>query len=797
MHNSQPEISIPLKNIEDGLALFIYEEQDKTLFLIEENEAAENGESPYQILEGRTYSYYFKNKNYQLKPHSGIVANSKRIDVSEGRITPNIYVGTLSLFVVKKDDAAFEYPVYVEVLATKLNSEPDKSYRENYRFMLESITKKCTELLLQINSPVNQQFEPDFERDNETIYQRFAFVQSLISSNEFNEAVQKIISSPTTKWTENLELKDIRNVRKFNGSVIRQLATRSNRVALKEDHYLATKYGIKDIPLKIVSHQKGETVDTPENRFIKYALESYLKFCVACETYFAARNYQRPQKEAMVIIGNLENHLNHAFFKEISRPNTLRLNSPVLQRKGGYREILNSWLMFDLAAKLIWSGGEKVYKAGKRDIAVLYEYWLFFCLYDLVRSKFSLNKHSHDDQPYDHLIVATNDGLNVMVKSGKHTALEGVYDSGKRRLCIKFSYNRTFAGGKKYTDKVTGSWTKSLRPDYTLSVWPADIDEIDAEKNELIVHIHFDSKYKVDQFTVEESVTTATDEEEDSLENEKLEERKGVYKNADLLKMHAYKDAIRRTGGAYILYPGTENQIPLRGFHEIIPGLGAFVMRPSEDNNGQEELSDFIDKVIGHFLDRASQRENISSKVYDVHKDEKLDDMMMHESLPEYINQIKLIPDDTYILVGFSKDEERFNWYEKHGKYNFRMDNKKGALILDNEVVNAKYLILRKSGSKTTSSIYKITSKGPEVYSKFKLAELGYPISEKAKDYYLVIDFEKINPSDFGNSTWRFKELAKYKRIILEEKNIRIASGIPFTVSLRELMNVEDKKFLK
>ena len=37
--------------------------------------------------------------------------------------------------------------------------------------------------------------------------------------------------------------------------------------------------------------------------------------------------------------------------------------------------------MYDLAAKLIWTGGEDVYGVGKRDIATLYEYWLFFILY--------------------------------------------------------------------------------------------------------------------------------------------------------------------------------------------------------------------------------------------------------------------------------------------------------------------------------------------------------------------------------------------------------------------------------
>ena len=120
---------------------------------------------------------------------------------------------------------------------------------------------------------------------------------------------------------------------------------------------------------------------------------------------------------------------------------TLKLNSPILQRKSGYREILSAWLKFDLAAKLIWQGGEDVYSAGKRDIAVLYEYWLFFTLYDLIKEKFNINKYHYDENPYEHLIVPTNDGLNVMVKSGKHTALEGIFDSGNRKLQVKFSYN--------------------------------------------------------------------------------------------------------------------------------------------------------------------------------------------------------------------------------------------------------------------------------------------------------------------------------------------------------------------
>lgn len=707
MRESKKHIEIDIPNLNDKLSITIYEEYDNSLFLVNENEAITNGEAVVQLLEGRSYEYKLSKDNYRLFTSiKGIVSTSNR-DNSSGRITPNIYVGTLSLFVQDSNKQLQETKIPVEVLATKMNSELDKSYRENYRFMLDSITEKCTELLMQINAPINQNYEIDFEKDNKTIYQRFAFVQSLIGSNEFTEAIQKIISSPTTQWKQDEELKDIRSLRRITNSNIRQLVSASNRFELPAEHFLTKNFRIKDVPSKINSTRKVETIDTPENRFIKHAVEVFLKFSTDCYNVFENFKYERAQKEASVLINNLENHLNHPFFKEISRPITLKLNSPVLQRKSGYREILNAWLKFDLAAKLIWQGGEDIYNAGKRDIAVLYEYWLFFTLYDLIKEKFKINQHQYDEKPYEHLIVPTNDGLNVMVKSGKHTALEGVYDSGNRKLQIKFSYNRTFIGGTEYINKddkkSAGSWTKTLRPDYTLSIWPADLKEIVAEEKELIVHIHFDSKYKIDQYIIKtEFDPNLIDENgKDIIEQEKEEERKGIYKNADLLKMHAYKDAIRRTGGAYILYPGTDNKKPLKGFHEIIPGLGAFAIRPSSENTGISELGKFIDSVINHLIDRASQRELSAVKSYEIHKKKKkeyLDDditpNILSERMPEYFDteqNEKLIPDETYVIVGFYKSKEQLEWILKNNMYNFRTGTDIGSLPLSCENINAKY----------------------------------------------------------------------------------------------------------
>ena len=795
MRVPEKEIEISLDALESGLKLCIFPERENSIYQIDEEEANNEGEAPYQLLEGNFYNYYFKNSkgdnhNYQLvEDTTGIIKRSKRQGVSQGRISPNIYVGSLNLdiYSIIESPDVIKHSVCVEILATKLNNKLDNNYRENYRFMLNDITEKCTELLLQINSPITQNLVTDFDKDSQTIYQRFAFVKSLIESDDFNAAIHKIISSPTSKWKETIEFSDIRSVRRMNGSSIRQIVSGSNRIKLPQ-----AIGKLNDIPSKIAIAHKIETIDTAENRFIKYVLETLSKFCSDCrDVFYKQKNYFKSIKEANLIIELLDSHLNQPFFREINRPTTLKLNSPALQRKSGYREVLKVWLQFDLAAKLIWRGGDDVYKAGKRDIAVLYEYWLFFVLYDLIKAKFNLNQHTFDGDAYEHLIDTTKDELNVMLKSGKQTALEGIVEVGNRKFAVRFSYNREFSGGVKYEDSKDGSWTSALRPDYTLSFWPSIYKkDKDAEKAEEIVHIHFDSKYKVDQFIINTKVEAVKDDETgetvDSLEIEKREQRKGVYKNADLLKMHAYKDAIRRTMGAYILYPGTENKPPYKGYHEIIPGLGAFAIRPNNGDNGIEPLSKFMDDVIEHFSNMASQQRRFSRKSYDIH--EQKPGAIVKENMPEFI-----IPDETYVLVGYSRSEERTAWYDKNEKYNFRMDDDAGSLILEGPVVNAKYLLLRKKDEKIATDLYRIISKGPKVFSKVQLEKMKYPPIGKLKEYYLVIDIEKVNPTDFGNVIWRFKELEAYKKIKQKNKDIHKSAGIPFIVSLSELMGVVER----
>ena len=65
---------------------------------------------------------------------------------------------------------------------------------------------------------------------------------------------------------------------------------------------------------------------------------------------------------------------------------------------------------------------------------------------------------------------------------------------------------------------------------------------------------------------------------------------------------------------------------------------------------------------------------------------------------------------------------------------------------------------------------------------------MDYP--KPSKEYYLVIDIEKVESVDFENAKWKFKELTKYKEIIINNPNPHIGPGVPFTVTLKDLMKV-------
>ena len=762
--------SINLAENSGVLELFTDNPDDNSLVEVDVSEAEKNGEAPVQIMEGRAYEYQLPD-GLELEPRPRIIKSSKRAERqgrSEGRITPGIYVGTLSLNVLDKVTGQKKDTVRIEVRSVKT------SYRDDYRFMLEEIAEQCTDLLMQHSSPVSQTFTTDYDSDPATMYQRFAFVKSILESDEFQESVHRVISSPVTAWAETDADVDIRRVRRLKSSHLRQIGSRSNRVNLPDDHPLYP--ALKSVPARITVDGKTETVDTPENRFVKHALETFLNFCteVRKSLYRENGNMSRAYAEANALAAQMEDTLNHDFFKSISQPQSLPLNSPVLQRKEGYREVLRGWLMFDLAARLVWQGGEDVYSAGKRDVAVLYEYWLFFKLLEIISNLFSIDPESAAE-----LIESTGDRLGLKLKSGKHIPLKGVYAHPSRKMNVEFSYNRTFSGQRPYPE--SGSWSKQMRPDYTLTLWPSGFTQQEAERQELIVHVHFDAKYRVEGISqIFGNAEPGGADEEGLLNNEKEEERRGTYKRADLLKMHAYKDAIRRTAGAYVLYPGNDNSATMKGFHEIIPGLGAFAVRPSRVDDGTAQLKIFITGVVDHLLNRASQRDRMTYQTFRIHEGNPDD---LREPMPETNADCMRSkpPAEVSVLIGYIKDDRHFAWVDGNGLYNFRVDSARGSIRLSSEAAGATYILLHEKGKLETDNIWLVKGKGPRIFSRAEMDRRHYP--SPGSQNYLVYEIEKCPDDSFGGIKWDVKNIPGY--------STGRSSAMPFAVTLAELMKAK------
>ena len=68
-----------------------------------------------------------------------------------------------------------------------------------------------------------------------------------------------------------------------------------------------------------------------------------------------------------------------------------------------------------------------------------------------------------------------------------------------------------------------------------------------------------------------------------------------MFKNQDIVKMHAYKDAIANTIGSYIIYPGRFD-VPYYESDLRFKSVGAFGLIPGE--NKTTKIREFIKKLI-------------------------------------------------------------------------------------------------------------------------------------------------------------------------------------------------------
>ena len=776
---------IPLKDAKNSATAPLVE--------VDEDQAREHGETVVQLRESERYEYeVIPETNMDLRLRCSLSSRRRSLANDKpdaGLLETRSFCGTLLMELVNEEAVNTKAAIasaLLDVRSLKMD------YRTEYRGMLRRLSAEMAGLVADARSSAKVGFHSSYEEltNKGWLQIQLELLRETLDSVDFSAALRRILSFPHERLsTISISVSTDRPTR-WTSSAIRQLITRSPRQKLPDRHPLKlVEAKLESAAERVYLPQKSRDLDTPENRFVKFALEEFRFFLTHSKAIFDAYpDWKASAALAHRLAETVDNWLGHSLFRKIGPIRFAPLGSPVLQRKAGYRELLRWWLQFRTSAELSWQGGEQLFHAGQRNVADLYEYWLFFELL----SWFCLKCRGGNAPPIEELIEGLEEGSpNLRLKKRMQLGpFVGTFPGQNRRLNARFTYNRCFEVTQDR--QAAGSWSRRLHPDYTLSFWPEELSEAEAERQELMVHVHFDAKYRVENI---EELFGANDEEN---ADEEDTNNPGNYKRQDLLKMHAYRDAIKRSQGAYVLYPGRvcESEM-LKGFHEILPGLGAFGIAPDENGNAQglEKLTKFLGEVLAHLGNRTTAQERVSYHVAESYT--KKEQPVQYGSLvlaerDEMSDTTRALPPfEHHVVVAWYNSPYQLTWTLKKGIANVRLGDRPGSWHIPPEMASARHLLLRTHGGKIADGLFLLTKPGYKVFTANNLTELEYP-GTASGEIYAVFEV-KPDPTYVGRK-WDEPEVTKQimafesRRTYRQVKSLNRRSPDPRVLSLQELL---------
>ena len=524
----------------------------------------------------------------------------------EGSFRVSNYLGTAEIRVADREAVRFE------IQTRKLD------FHGEYRAMVDDIAEHCQQLILEWGSPTSFQIGADPEQRRRTLLEQFLFLRHVLGEQRLGVYLEEMGRRPHVALRTEREWRPSAsaNSPRFASDPLRH--ARGWVRGAPEGFFQVN--GLS--PEELRHERRFETFDTAPNRFVKFALED---FAGVCDEVLAEFDGARGTAwmEALEMRETLDVFLTRPFFSDVSPLRRLPLENQTLQKRGGYREILGAWLMLEAAAKLDWPGRDDAYDGTNRDAATLYEFWLYFVLRRLLSERLGMREIRHGEHGGDGALpfVTTSErgGMQVNLAQSKASLSRYLWtapDGGE--LCVHLYYNRTFSPVRD--PLASGSYSRHFRPDYTLAFFPASYAESSAnglaaekaaELEGRIGYLHFDAKFRIE--SVEEALGVEKETAEALDEERALTKSTDTYKRGDLYKMHTYNDAIRRTAGSYVLYPGRDAETLRKDFpryEEVIPGVGAFRVRPG-DTDARElcetVLADFIADVLAHHENKFSR----------------------------------------------------------------------------------------------------------------------------------------------------------------------------------------------
>lgn len=572
--------SMLLENIElvgevDNLTPIQYYNSESSQFaklmLLEETEyqilfESDDVDASYEVL----YSLIKVNKSHFKAFRFNLGDNSKY--KFAGTLNFRSYVGK-SFLDVKKDNLK-SIPVPIEVRSKKID------YFNQYSAMIADLSQQALSLIFEVNSLLYQEFELANQEKN-TYYEDFMFLEYLFRQDNLPSVFEYLSKNLHSQLINHDETIPISLANNLNLSSITGIVSKPNQLFKTDSSVKMAEKLNGYLPYNIRQIKHEESIDTPENQFFKYFLEMIQNLI---EKLLISSKKGYIQDKLKVFYDEISYYLSSKFFNHIPALDYVPFNSQVLQKKEGYRDIFQYFLMLEFSFKLSWDDLNNKFKGFEKKLSELYEYWCYFEILKVLND-LSINKINFED------VFEVNKkkwGINV-IKGKRSSKRFKLYIKG-HEVNIELFYNLTFSDKSDYR-----SYSLAFKPDYTLLISTSVKQHF----------IHFDAKYRSEleiiDFYEKIGDKTNSEIEKEIDDRDSLEERECVYKDADIYKMHTYKDSILLSSGSYVLYPGTKSKYFLQE-DLLIPSVGAFSLTPGNTEIEEENLTNFIKKVIETLL---------------------------------------------------------------------------------------------------------------------------------------------------------------------------------------------------
>jgi predicted component of viral defense system (DUF524 family) len=635
-----------------------------------------------------------------------------------GRLLPREAVGSVPLQFFNGDE--FLGACTIDVRPRKLQ------YDSEFLQMLRDIGDWAAEAILQGFAPAHGYFSPAGDAEARTLYRRFAFLAARLEDPLFDAALGRILARPHREWRVELEPRPPGRPQPPGAALARRLTAPGPRVTTPADP-------LRSIPRALPTGRTEESRDTLPNRFVKAALSDWSDLARAVagqsDSSVSTGPSRRGQAAATRVAETLDAALGDPLFRDVGVLRRSPGANQVLLKAEGYRDVARLAALVDAGMQLEVPDEVDPFAASQRSVSTLYEYWVFLVLADVVGEACG-----HQAELLK-LFKAGSTGMSLGLRTGEEARLSWDARRLGYDLQVTLFFNRTFLGRQDAGGDV--SWTRPMRPDCSLHFRSSGRDGRPDDET----WIHFDAKYRVESVTGQFAPPSEAEQHEEAAAAVTAEAL-GRSRRDDLLKMHAYRDAIRRSSGAYVLYPGNDRPLRFSEFHELLPGLGAFALRPGEQGTaGRADLRDFIDRSLDHFAAQATRHERMRFWQEQVFRGPA----RSWGVATEPVGFLDKPAADIDVVLGYAKSDAHAAWIDERRLYNVRSGDRPGAVSPRSRVLGATFLLVY-GATMRSRALYRVVGAWRATRAA-DLASLGYP--EPRGELYLCVEVSQVEPPEW------------------------------------------------